>query len=87
MSLMLSDSKPRRRQSVKASKPAGVKKLATTVHLTAEAAQRVDLHALMMGLDRSSYIESLIIQHCRRFVVSDRGGASEASPDITGSAS
>lgn len=81
MSLALPDTKPRKRQSVKASKSQGVKKLATTVHLTTEAAQRVDLHALMMGMDRSSYIESLIMQHCRRFVVSDRGGPSEPSPD------
>ncbi len=86
MSLMLNDSKPRKRQNGKASKPQGIKKLATTVHLTVEAAQRVDLHALMTGMDRSTYIESLITQHCRRFVVSDRGGSSESSGDITGSA-
>lgn len=85
MALSLAETKVRKRQNVKPSKAQGVKKLATTVHLTAEAAQRVDLHALMTGMDRSTYIESLIMQHCRRFVVSDRGGAVDAH-DITESA-
>ncbi len=87
MSMGLSETRARKRQGIKTAKVQGVKKQPTTVHLSPEAAQRVDLHALMMGMDRSSYIESLIMQHCRRFVVSDRGGAMEASPDITESAS
>jgi hypothetical protein len=29
----------------------------------------------MMGMDRSELMESLIQQHLRRFVVSDRGGS------------
>lgn len=78
------DAKPRKRQSVKTSKAVGVKKLATTVHLTAEAAQRVDLHALMTGQDRSAYIESLIMAHCRRFVVSDRGGCDTGEDRMVG---
>lgn len=85
MNVTLTDTKPRKRTSVKTPKVQGTKKLATTVHLSAEAAQRVDLHALMTGMDRSAYIESLIMTHCRRFVVSDRGG-SDTTADITGSA-
>jgi hypothetical protein len=29
----------------------------------------------MMGMDRSELVESLINQHLRRYVVSDRGGS------------
>jgi hypothetical protein len=35
----------------------------------------------MMGMDRSELVESLINQHLRRFMVSDRGG-----PDASGEA-
>lgn len=67
------EASPRKRQHAKPSKGQPARKLATTVHLTPEAAQRVDLHALMTGQDRSAYIEALIMTHCRRYVVSDRG--------------
>ena len=79
MSLQAVEAKVSKRRSVKASKPVATKTLATTLHLSPEAAQRVDLHALMAGMSRSAYIESLINQHCRRFVVSDRGGCDTVS--------
>jgi hypothetical protein len=42
--------------------------------MSAEADQRLSVHAAMLGLDRSELVESLINLHLRRFVVSDRGG-------------
>jgi hypothetical protein len=33
----------------------------------------------MSGMDRSELVESLINQHCRRWVVSDRGGGDSAA--------
>ena len=74
--------KTRKRQGGKASKPGAVKKVKSTIHLTVEASQRLDVHAAMMGpgTDRSSLIEHLINTHLRRYVVSDRGGAA-ADPD------
>jgi hypothetical protein len=41
--------------------------------------ERLDLHALKAGMDRSSYLEVLVNQTCRRYVISDRGG-----PDAAG---
>jgi hypothetical protein len=67
--------KPRRRL---ASKPPGrpsVSKVKSTIHLSVEASQRLDIHATMMGMDRSALVEHLINSHLRRYVVSDRGGA------------
>jgi len=49
----------------------------STIHLSAEASQRLSVHCAMLSMDRSELVESLIQAHCRRFVVSDRGGASE----------
>lgn len=49
-------------------------KVKSTIHLSVEASQRLDIHATMMGLDRSALVEKLINDHLRRYVVSDRGG-------------
>lgn len=49
-------------------------KVKSTVHLSVEASQRLDIHATMMGFDRSALVEKLINDHLRRWVVSDRGG-------------
>src|SRR3954451_10617662 len=62
--------KPRKRGAAKAqSRPAG-NKVKSTIHLSLEASQRLDVHATMMGMDRSSLVELLINTHLRRFVVS-----------------
>ena len=67
--------KPRKRVAGKVvSKPA-VAKCKSTIHLSVEASQRLDIHATMMNLDRSSLVERLINEHLRRYVVSDRGGS------------
>jgi hypothetical protein len=67
---------PRRRSSRSGSKPpngAAVKKVKSTIHLSLEASQRLDIHATMMNLDRSALVEKLITEHLRRYVISDRG--------------
>lgn len=66
--------KPRRRTSAKAAARLAVSKVKSTIHLTVEASQRLDIHCTMMGLDRSALVEKLINDHLRRYVVSDRGG-------------
>ncbi len=72
--------KPQRRLASKtASRPNAVK-VKSTIHLSIEASQRLDIHATMMGMDRSSLVEKLINDHLRRWVVSDRGGA-EPTPE------
>ena len=63
-----------------ASRPAGLK-AKCTIHLSIEASQRLDIHATMMGLDRSTLVEKLINDHLRRYVVSDRGGSDSTSGD------
>ena len=66
--------KGRKRLAAKvAARPAALK-AKCTIHLSVEASQRLDIHATMMGLDRSALVEKLINDHLRRYVVSDRGG-------------
>jgi hypothetical protein len=70
--------KGRKRQTAKAASGRAASKVKCTIHLTVEASQRLDIHATMSGQDRSELVESLINQHCRRWVVSDRGGVDGA---------
>lgn len=69
--------KPRKRPAFKPLVRPSASKVKSTVHLTVEASQRLDIHATMMGLDRSALVEKLINDHLRRWVVSDRGRADE----------
>jgi hypothetical protein len=67
--------KPRKRLAAKAPVKQSVSKVKSTIHLSLEASQRLDIHCTMMGFDRSEMVEKLINDHLRRYVVSDRGGA------------
>lgn len=77
-------SKPQRRPAGKTVSRPNVSKVKSTIHLSVEASQRLDIHATMMGLDRSSLVEKLINEHLRRWVVSDRGGAESSSESLAG---
>jgi hypothetical protein len=75
--------RPRKRLALKTPARPAVTKVKSTIHLSVEASQRLDIHATMMGLDRSALVERLINDHLRRYVVSDRGGQeSPASGDV-----
>ena len=65
--------KGRKRVAVKPATRPVVTKVKSTIHLSVEASQRLDIHATMMGFDRSALVEKLINDHLRRYVVSDRG--------------
>jgi hypothetical protein len=52
--------------------------------LTVEASQRLSVHATMLGVDRSELVEQLIRENLKRFVVSDRGGASAGAESAPG---
>lgn len=67
--------KARKRPATKAAPRPAVSKVKSTIHLSVDASQRLDIHCTMMGFDRSAMVEKLINDHLRRFVVSDRGGA------------
>jgi hypothetical protein len=54
------------------------RKVKSTIHLTVEASQRLDVHCSMARIDRSAMVEKLINDHLRRYVVSDRGAREEA---------
>ena len=75
--------KPRKRPAVKASNRPAAAKVKLTLYVSSEAAQRLAIHATMTGHDKSSLVESLIREGCRRFVISDRArgedGAGEGS--------
>lgn len=73
--------KPRKRLSGKPADRPPVLKVKSTIHLSVEASQRLDIHATMMGFDRSALVEKLINDHLRRYVVSDRGGSDSASQE------
>lgn len=66
--------KPRKRGAAKTPVRVASTKVKCTIHLSLEASQRLDIHACMMGFDRSALVEKLINDHLRRYVVSDRGG-------------
>ena len=51
-----------------------------------EASQRLDIHATMMGMDRSAPVEKLINDHLRRWVVSDGGGTGAGDRGDAGAA-
>lgn len=74
-------SKTRKRATTKAPARPAAQKVKCTIHLSLEASQRLDIHATMMGLDRSSLVEKLISDQLRRWVVSDRGGAEQSASD------
>jgi hypothetical protein len=66
--------KARKRPAAKAASGQGTKKIKATIHITAEADKRLSIHSTMMDLDRSSLVEFLIVNHLKRYYVSDRGG-------------
>lgn len=73
----LPPAKSRKRGGGKAAeRPAG-SKVKSTIHLSLEASRKLDIHATMMGLDRSALVERLIHDHLKRWVVSDRGGVGQ----------
>jgi hypothetical protein len=71
--------KPRKRGALKVTARPAASKVKSTIHLSVEASQRLDIHATMMGFDRSALVEKLINDHLRRYVVSDRGGQESAA--------
>jgi hypothetical protein len=66
--------KPRKRAATRMPTRSAVSKVKSTIHLSLEASQRLDVHCAMMGFDRSALVEKLINDNLRRYVVSDRGG-------------
>lgn len=77
-------SKVRKRPAAKATGRQAGGKVKATIHLSLEASQRLDVHATMLQMDRSSLVEKLIFDHLRRWVVSDRGGPDEAPEALAG---
>jgi hypothetical protein len=75
--------KTRKRSAAKAGSKLAASKVKATIHLSPEASQRLSVHAAMTGMDRSELVESLIVSHLRRFVVSDRGGGESGNGGIT----
>ena len=76
-----SNGKGRKRVAAKAATRQVVNKVKSTIHLSVEASQRLDIHATMMGFDRSTLVEKLINDHLRRYVVSDRGRTEDAGDE------
>ena len=77
----LNNGKGRKRLAAKTPARQTVSKVKSTIHLSVEASQRLDIHATMMAMDRSALVEKLINDHLRRYVVSDRGGDGAASEE------
>jgi hypothetical protein len=75
--------KSRKRLAAKTAHVPAVIKVKATIHLSPDADKRLSVHATMMEMDRSELVESLINQHLRRFVVSDRGGVESGNAGMT----
>lgn len=75
--------KARKRPAAKTPIPSAAIKVKATIHLSGEADKRLSIHATMMEMDRSELVEMLIIQHLKRWVVSDRGGAESGNSVMT----
>ena len=73
--------KGRKRVAAKPAMRPATAKVKSTIHLSVEASQRLDIHATMMGFDRSALVEKLINEHLRRYVVSDRRGSAGLASD------
>jgi hypothetical protein len=71
--------KSKKRTAAKTPTRPAATKVKSTIHLSVEASQRLDIHATMLGFDRSALVEKLINDHLRRYVVSDRGGGESSS--------
>lgn len=71
--------KGRKRQPGKAAAGQAAPKVKATIHLSGEADERLSIHAIKMGMDRSELVEWLIEKYLRRWVVSDRGGTEGAA--------
>ena len=78
-SLEPENGKSRKRAAGKPATRPAVCKVKSTIHLSLEASQRLDIHATMMGFDRSALVEKLINDHLRRYVVSDRSRIGDAA--------
>jgi hypothetical protein len=81
-----SAAKPRRRATGKPAKPQTDAKLKSTFYLSGEAVKRLGVHAAMLGSDKSSLVEQLILAGLKQFRVStwgNRSGESAESGDTT----
>ena len=73
--------KPKRRQAVKQAARPAASRFKATVTLSAEAYQRLSIHATMANQTHSEPVERLINDNLRRWVVSDRGGSEGSTAD------
>lgn len=73
--------KPRKRSGPKTANRQDSEKVKVTLYVTADLAKRFATHATYTDMDRSALFAEMIQQHCRRFVVSDRGKAADDAND------
>jgi hypothetical protein len=66
-----------RKRSAKTVKPQDAEKVKATIYLSDRAAKMLGVYALMTDGNNSAVVEALILEHCRRFVVSDRARSSD----------
>jgi len=66
-----------RKRAAKASTREDASKAKCTLHLSPEAAKRIGITAVMTGQSLSGVVESLVMEHLRRFVVSDRAKSAD----------
>lgn len=82
-----SAAKPRRRPAGKSARPQADAKLKSTFYLSGEAVKRLGVHAAMLGSDKSSLVEQLILAGLKQFRVStwgNRSGDPAESGDVEG---
>lgn len=73
--------KPRRRATGKTASRQDDQKVKVTLYLPADLAKRFATHAVYSDMDKSALFAEMVREHCRRFVVSDRGKTSEGQAE------
>jgi hypothetical protein len=69
--------KPTRRRTSKSQSPVDDQKVKTAFSLSARAYKQLGIAAVLQNTTQSALVEQWISDHCRRYVVHDRGNTSD----------
>ncbi len=69
--------KPVRKRSVKPVRQEDASKVKATIHISERAMKMLGVYAVMTDSSNSGVVETLILEHLKRFVVSDRARSSD----------
>lgn len=85
MSIMITEpaAKTPRRRSAKPPRQEEANKVKATIHISEKAMKMLGVYAVMTASSNSAVVENLIVEHLRRFVVSDRAKSADEVVPVT----